>query len=150
MKLSATNQMWITISGLLAAVAVTHGADIFSATYRGDVATVGQMLSSNPALIEARMLDGRRPLHLAVSSGSKEMVELLLAHGAMVDSHDFIGITPLHVAAALGRVEIAAVLLNHGAAVNVRHRYGKTPLGAALTTNSPPLIVLLVKHGGCE
>lgn len=138
------------LAGLLFAVVSAEAADIFEAAYNRDTTTVETMLQTNPALIEARALDGRRPLHFAVSGGSKEMVELLIARGAIVDSNDIFGITPLHVAAATGRAEIASVLLSHGASINIKHRYGKTPLGAAISTNAKRLIALLVQHGGRE
>jgi ankyrin repeat protein len=136
--------------GLLLAVVSAGAADIFRAAYDGDTATVERILQDNPGMIEARALDGRRPLHFAVSSGSKAMVELLLGRGAVVDATDIFGITPLHVAAATGRTEVASVLLSRGASVNVKHRYGKTPLGAALASNARRLIALLVQHGGRE
>jgi len=124
--------------------------DAFVATYKGDTVTVDRMLQANPALLDAKSLDGRRLLHFAVSSGSMEIVKLLLAYGVAVDSTDIFGITPLHVAAAMGRKEIAAVLIERGASVNVKHRYGKTPLGAAISTNSRKLIALLLQYGGKE
>jgi ankyrin repeat protein len=125
-------------------------AAVFEAAYKGDVAIVEEMLEANPALLEARALDGRRPLHFAVSGGLTEVVKLLLAHGARVDSTDMFGITPLHVAAVKGQVEVAEVLLKHGAPVNARHRYGKTPLGAAIYMNCKPMIDLLRRYGGKE
>lgn len=138
------------LAGLLLAVASAGATDVFRAVYDGDMATVEGILKDNPAMIEARALDGRRPLHFAVSSGSKEMVEMLIARGAAVDAADIFGITPLHVAAATGRTEIASVLLSRGASVNVKHRYGKTPLASALASNAQRLIALLVQHGGKE
>jgi len=138
------------LAGLLLAVVSAGAADIFKAVYDGDMKAVEAILKDNPALIEARALDGRRPLHFAVSSGSKEMVEMLIARGAAVDATDIFGITPLHIAAATGRTEIASVLLSRGASVNVKHRFGKTPLASALATNARRLIALLVQYGGKE
>lgn len=156
MKMTMTNRpagggkLSCLLAGLLLAVVSAGAADVFKATYDGDTAAVEQMLRDNPAIIESRALDGRRPLHFAVSSGSKEMVEFLLVRGAVVDATDIFGITPLHVAAATGRTEIASVLLSRGASVNLKHRYGKTPLGSALASNARRLIALLVQHGGKE
>jgi hypothetical protein len=142
-----------TASGTRGAVTSISRSDVmdaFVAAYKGDTVTVDHMLRANPALLDAKSLDGRRLLHFAVSSGSTEVVKLLLAYGAAIDSGDLFGLTPLHVAAAMDRVEIAALLIERGASVNVKHRYGKTPLGAAISTNSKKLIALLLQSGGKE
>jgi hypothetical protein len=132
------------------APAALAGGDIFTACYTGDIAAVANMLNANPSLLYARTLDGRTLLHLAASSGSAELVELLLARGAPVDGRDMFGLTPLHVATVKSRAEVAETLLRHGAPVNVRHNYGKTPLGAAMAMDSKPLIALLSQYGGIE
>jgi ankyrin repeat protein len=138
------------VASLVLAAPDLAATDIFKAAYAGDAAAVEQLLDSQPALIRAKSLDKRQPLHFAVSGGSTATVELLLARGAVVDCPDMFGLTPLHVAAVRGRTEIAMLLLNRGAAINHRNRYGKTPLGAALSLNVKSLVAVLSRHGGRE
>ena len=59
---------------------------------------------------------GRTPLHWAVSSNSKEMVELLVDHGADVNAKNLQGKTPLYYAWGRSGVdrEIAEILKGHG------------------------------------
>lgn len=54
---------------------------------------------------------GRAPLHLAVSSGSIEVVQLLIDHGARIIARLIDGKTSLHLAAMHGSVEIVRALL---------------------------------------
>jgi hypothetical protein len=58
---------------------------------------------------------GATPLHQAVSTGQRDIAELLLEHGAEVDARDQSGCTPLHLAAANGDLDIVAALLRFGA-----------------------------------
>jgi integrin-linked kinase len=124
--------------------------DIHEAAHQGNLRAVKVLLDSNPSLITAATIDGRKPLHYAVSSGSTALVEFLLARGASVNGVDKFGFTPLHVAVALGHPEVAEILLLHGASVNAKHAYGKTPLASAIYTEHPHLIALLLRYGGRE
>lgn len=76
------------------------------------------------------------PLHEAASSGSKEVVQLLLEHSVTVDNTDHYGNTPLHEASRDGRHEIAELLLAKGANPNAAtisdSSHGKTPLHEAI------------------
>ena len=80
-------------------------------------ATVTALLLGG-ANLEASGKRGERPLHIAVSQGSKAVVEALLAAGANVNARKNIGSTPLHQAAASLRLDVVELLLAHGADVN--------------------------------
>ncbi|KAM3416213.1 hypothetical protein BST61_g7819 [Cercospora zeina] len=54
---------------------------------------------------------GRTPLHLAVSSSTLEVVELLISHGSRIVARLVDGRTALHLAAVRGSVEIVSALL---------------------------------------
>lgn len=54
-------------------------------------------------------------LHLAVESGSRGIVEKILAAGADIHERDFMGDTALGTAAEYGYLEILLLLLHHGA-----------------------------------
>lgn len=53
--------------------------------------------------INALTEDGETALHLAVKSGSCEIIEVLLAHGASGEVKDSKSFTPVHLAVQLGK-----------------------------------------------
>lgn len=77
--------------------------DIFDAASVGRTARVGELLSRDPTLLEARSNDGFSPLALAAFFGQVETVKLLLARGA--DPKDAAGL-----AAVKGRHDVLALL----------------------------------------
>ncbi|KAL1466906.1 hypothetical protein MTO96_042425 [Rhipicephalus appendiculatus] len=67
------------------------------------------------ALVSQRTLTGDTALHLAVSSGSLDLLELLLRHVPDPNLRErYCGATPLHLACRLGRPDLADVLLRSG------------------------------------
>ena len=88
--------------------------------------------------------DGWTALHIAVSEGYKDIVELLLEMGADVS----IQLTesrwaPLHLAAQHGRVDIAQILLDAGAQVLQEENTGMNSLHIAATYEQSGVIWLL-------
>lgn len=71
---------------------------------------------------------GNTPLHFAVQSGNKELVDLLVAKGADIEAKNSVGATALHLAAPNGRSDIVELLLNRGNDVNSVDSGGRTPL----------------------
>ncbi|WP_411824809.1 ankyrin repeat domain-containing protein [Leptospira sp. 'Mane'] len=66
------------------------------------------------------------PLHIAVESGKKESVLILLQHGANPDVADPNQVTPLHIANSYdGLGEISDLLLKYGANPDRRDNLGK-------------------------
>ena len=53
------------------------------------------------------------PLHHAVESNNKSVVELLLKNGANIEVRDFVNRTPLHLAAEKNLISIVKILLKH-------------------------------------
>lgn len=95
--------------------------ELINAINKGDLEAVESMLEQDPDLVNA------------AEDGSKEMVELLIAHGANIEAVDERRQnTPLSWAAFYGRKDVAGVLLANGANVNHRNRHGVTPLSYAL------------------
>jgi ankyrin repeat protein len=88
-----------------------------------------------------------RPLHAAVASRQKDVVELLLAKGAKADAKFPNGSTPLHLAAYLGDEETAKLLLANKADVNATDAAGLTPLQVAENEGRKEMAALLRKHG---
>jgi len=64
---------------------------------------------------EGKVYYGEYPLSFAISTGQKEMAELLLQAGARVDNQDTYGNTALHMAVIHERADMYDFLLDHGA-----------------------------------
>lgn len=152
-------------------------SDVLQALYRGDQASVDQLLAADPeldvfesagvgrvdrlqalldedpTLANAWAEDGFQPLGLASFFGHLEAARLLVERGAEVNSasrNDF-KVMPLHSAVAEKdpetRYEIAKLLLEHGADPNARQQDDYTPLMAADQQGDTRLRELLVEHG---
>jgi ankyrin repeat protein len=103
---------------------------LVAAVRSGDLATAGELLTAG-LRVTTRDEETRRPLiALAVASGKREMVDLLLARGA--DLNDAGGASTLHVAVEAGSLEMVAFLLDKGARVNALAEDGGSPLHTAI------------------
>jgi len=89
------------------------------------------------------------PLHLAVSLGRKNIVNLLLEYKATVTLEDQSNRHPLHVAAELGHRDIVQILINSGSPVNhpTRGQPGTTPLASAIRNGHRDAARALLDHG---
>lgn len=74
--------------------------------------------------------DGRTPLHMAVTLGDVEVVNVLLRHGADPNAVDADGQTPLHLAVSGYGANHDTVfqLVKHGADIDARDHEGLRPL----------------------
>ncbi|XP_044766940.1 ankyrin repeat domain-containing protein 54-like [Coccinella septempunctata] len=73
----------------------------------------------------------RSALHIAVSRGYREVVELLVKHGADPNKRDSIQNTPLHLAACSHNLAIITLLIKAGADVDSQDMHGRHPLQLA-------------------
>ena len=102
------------------------------------------------------------PLHVAVSKGFEDIVEVLVKSKPELDSRCSLGLTPLHLAIQNNQVNVAQVLLEHGANVEKQSHVGQnwlqsvavrenihriTPLQFALHLKNYKIIDLLLEHG---
>src|SRR5688572_14490149 len=89
----------------------------FSACAAGDVASLRDLLASEPSLVRERTAEGSTGLHLAVQHVGA--VRLLLEHGADPNARD-VGDNayPLHFAGGAGGVEVVRALLDAGGDVH--------------------------------
>ncbi|KUL83371.1 hypothetical protein ZTR_11270 [Talaromyces verruculosus] len=87
--------------------------------------------------------DGRRPLHIALESGSDELVDLLVSREASLDAADTKGRRPLHIAIQSGNAVAVTQLVSAGAAVNAPLPDGGTALSIAIENNWDELAVFL-------
>uniref|UniRef100_L7M7A2 Putative cactus n=1 Tax=Rhipicephalus pulchellus TaxID=72859 RepID=L7M7A2_RHIPC len=118
----------------------------------------GRDTTRTAALVSQRTLTGDTALHLAVSSGSLDLVELLLRYVPDPNVRErYCGATPLHLACRLGRPDLADVLLRSGRVdVNATDYGRRTPLRHLWDAQRQNprskdllrLVLLLRDHGG--
>ena len=122
-------------------MANAHAGNLFDAIRCGDVQKVGWILDGGVGT-EVQDAEGDRPLHVACSGGSVEMVRLLLGRGADVHARNPRTLaTGLHVVfenATLDPVgktlaqEKFRSLLEYGADMNAEDARGRTPMTCLL------------------
>jgi len=78
-----------------------------------------ELLVKAGANIEAKLYDGRRPVHMACFKGDKEALSLLADLGADIECEDLEAWTPLHYAAYYGHMEVVSYLLRPISGANV-------------------------------
>uniref|UniRef100_T1HJB0 ANK_REP_REGION domain-containing protein n=1 Tax=Rhodnius prolixus TaxID=13249 RepID=T1HJB0_RHOPR len=123
------------------------------AASKGDIQAV-QRLLKNGADANDRDIDGRTPLHYAVSNGQMDIVNILLENGADVAQVTNKGNTPLHTATSKCFKEIVEVLLQQisrdklNGFVNAKiTSSGTTSLHVAAKAGSLEIVKSLLKHG---
>ena len=77
---------------------------------------------------------GMTPLHVAVESGSTEMIQFLLQNGALTNVANDGGSTALHMAVANHSVDVVRILLESGANARVSNVEGFTPIDLAASS----------------
>jgi hypothetical protein len=117
-------------------------AHLISAVDRGDVRTVGNLLSSkvNP---EHGDRTQRRPMHEAARRGNMRVLSMLHAAGAEPTSRNNTGQTPLSIAALNGHPEVVTALLRVGAEPESTSN-GETPLELAAKSGHEDICGILV------
>lgn len=88
-------------------------------------------------------------LHVACDSGSKKIVDLLLANNAIVDPIDCCGKTPFLIAVEKYYTKIVKALLKAGANIHHQDKDGKNALMYAISSNEwqSDLFNFLIKYG---
>lgn len=103
-------------------MARSRSENIHLIAYVGEIAVLRWLLAKEKSTIpNAQNSWGNTPLHLAVWSGNKEAVKVLMLYtnqGLINVNED----TPLHVAIDFGPVEIINILLNSGADLDSKAR----------------------------
>jgi len=151
-KLTAILLMIALASGLLGcgSIDVTLYKKIHQASFDGNLASMEELIKTDPQLVHATDYNGNTPLHSATLHGRVQVVKYLLEKGAKVNVQNLAGMTPLHFAAREGFLEVATILLSHNADVNIRNSQGWTALKWALEMDHADIADLLRKQGGDE
>lgn len=144
---------WIFAAGMLFHCQTNQPRKINSAA---EIALKGAFANRDDAKIREAVKDGARVnirnrdgstlLEYAVSTGDKNLVELIVDRGADLNATTR-GFTPLMSAAWNGRVEIMRILIKSGADINARDDYGRTPLMLAVSHNKVEAVKLLLAKG---
>ncbi|CAK0908134.1 unnamed protein product [Prorocentrum cordatum] len=81
----------------------------------------------------------------AAASGSRELVQQLLANGVSVNAEDYCGRVALHIVAAYGHEAVAQDLLSSQADVDRKDHFGNSPLSDAVRHNQEHVAALLLR-----
>lgn len=108
---------------------------------------VRAVLSVNPDLVFLKDDFGNTLLHLAVSTGSKDMTELVLSKNPEVNAKNHHLVTSLHLAMERGANEVAKLLLAKGADLGAKDSLGQTPLHNAARGNNRQGAEFLLDRG---
>ena len=120
------------------------GTAVYTASRRGDVATVDMLLEAG-ADMNLKSMNGT-PLMAAAAAGHKEVVQRLLAANARVGLSAS-GVTPVHAASARGHTEILQMLLDARGDANAENSNRATPLHLAAEGGHCQLLQYLLNLG---
>ena len=124
-------------------------ASLHAAVKSDDVATVEAFIEAGADLDQPDVWGP--PLCIAVRRGSKEIVEVLLAHGADIEGPTVAGagkLHPLHIVASNPRgATLARLLIGRGAQIEARDGAGRTPLIAAVDADNASVAEVLLQAG---
>jgi len=84
-------------------------------------------------------------LHVAVASGSLELVKSLISHDAIIDVRDANENTPLHYGASLGRLEICEFLVTRGCSFTIKNKKKMEPLHASILSDEIKIFEYFLK-----
>lgn len=125
-----------------------YAAEIHAAAQAGDAEKTKELLTQNPALLEARDNFQRTPLHWACRGVHLDLVKYLVERGADVNAVDINGIAALHSVASRGHLEAARILIENGARIDQQSTIDlSTPLHYAVAGGYEEVVSLLLAKG---
>lgn len=109
---------------------------------------VFKLLVSNGACLESIDKYTNTILHVAAKSGSKEMIQFIIANSKQnIDTQNDFGQTPLHIAAEAQRDEIIKLLVLKQADIKLNNCYGNNTLHYIASYGSSELFEYLIERG---
>ncbi|RKY10524.1 MAG: hypothetical protein DRP56_00720, partial [Planctomycetota bacterium] len=117
---------------------------IYNAAAKNNLPKLTSLLSIKGVKANFKDNNGNTPLHVAIASGYKDIVQVLINKGAKVSLKNNEGDTPLHIASTLGYKDIVQLLINKEAEVSVRNSSGNTPLHIASMHGYKDIAELLI------
>mmetsp|Transcript_6726 Transcript_6726/g.8336 ORF Transcript_6726/g.8336 Transcript_6726/m.8336 type:complete len:141 (+) Transcript_6726:1288-1710(+) len=110
-------------------------------------AIIYRCVKTDASCVNTRNEDGATPLHLAVLSFQRYLVQLLIRFQADTNATTHELHTPLHYAARCGDIEIVSDLIRADADIYARDYEGCTPLHLAAEGGHVEIAELLLRHG---
>lgn len=102
-------------------------------------------LGADPNILNVGLLS---PLHVAVSQGHNNLVELLLSYSATdCNLQGDLGNTPVILACSINNCEALSTLLNHGARLCQQNKLGHFPMHAAAFAGAKKAMEVILKAG---
>ena len=106
-----------------------------------------RLLIAKGASLTCRGRVGKQPIHLAAQHGTREVIDIVLAHSGIIEAKDDNGYVPLHWATFQGNLDTIQFLLDHGADINARTNSEQSALHTALAADAKEAIIKeLLKH----
>jgi ankyrin repeat protein len=127
---------------------VASNSRLFQACASGSELLAITMLDEGLDPNEVIYPSGWTPLHAAMFSGNKKIVNALIEHGANVNAVDGMGRTALHLAVADGHFEVVQQLLSAKADPDAPDFKKETPVHYAAYTGNTPVLEALIAAGG--
>jgi ankyrin repeat protein len=94
-----------------------------------------------------KIIEGCTPLTLAASSGSLDIMKILITNGADVNKANNNDDLPIHIATEFKNYKMLNLLLENGSKVNEKNNRGHTPLFNATSISDLKMVILLLDHG---
>ncbi|KAM8730774.1 transient receptor potential cation channel subfamily A member 1b [Acanthopagrus schlegelii] len=102
-------------------------------------------LGADPNLLNTALMS---PLHLAVSLGHNNLVELLLSYSTTdANLQGDLGNTPVILACSINNFEALSILIKHGARLCKQNRLGHFPIHAAAFAGAKKAMEVILKNG---
>lgn len=122
---------------------------LLHAAQTGDVAAVQYLFNNEKSLnIDVQDSDGDTPLHLAITDGYEDIVQILLEHSANISMVNRAKSTPLHQASYWERIKVVQNLLKQKQKpnINAQDSDGDTALHLAIYKDCGEVVQILLEH----